>query len=501
MLSFNRRRRDRGQARVAIVAAGVLGVLGCATLPACPAHGGPAWTALATEHFTLRTDLPDSDAREVLGELEETRAAMLAAVWRGAAGPPDRINVIALASTSELSEFSGSGIAGLWVHRAPFPATILTGGTWQPERGTILRHELGHHVSRWFLPQQPLWFAEGVAAYLETIRNDRAEQRVLVGEAAAGRVRLLRGLGLYSTARLLSGARPSPEDMAQFECTAWLLVHYLINQRSSAFEGLQRRIGAFEPARQAWAAALGDLDAERLADALNQYLASGSYTILSVKMPPWNGSVSVRTMSDAEVHGARAFMYAVGQRSRAPATLDHLRSEIGEALNADPAAIEALAVQTYEVRGQTLAERRTLAERARAAHPETELAWLMVADAADFGTARQAALVRALALAPNDAEVLARMALVKASTRSWDEAALLSRQALRLRGMSAQLLALHVASLVETGQCREAELYVGALRGGVVAPVPASTAIIEKWSTLRDRCLQVAATRASSHDQ
>ncbi len=490
----------RRQTLGAFVAAVVLAAAGCATLPACPARGGPAWTELTTEHFVVRTDLPDDAAREVIRELEETWAAMLAAVWPDAPGPPDRTQVIALASTSELSSFTGAGIiGGLSVHKSPFPATIVTGAAFESERGTILRHELGHHLSRWFLPQEPLWFSEGIATYLETIRYDRSEQRAVVGEPATDRVLELRGLGLFPASRLLAETYPAMAETRRFESTTWLLVHYLINNRSSAFEALQRRIGTFQPAQDAWAAELGDLDAQRLATTLDQYLSSGSYTVSSVKLPPWNGPAAARAMSDAEVHGIRAYLYAVGQRPRTPTTLENMRFEIAEATSADPTgAIEALAVQSYEVREQTPEQRREVASRVSTAHPEVALAWLMAADADGPGLAQRTALVRALVLAPNDPEVLARLAVVKASARAWDQAVALSRRALRLRAMSPQLLAIHVASLVETGQCREADFYVAALRAPAMASAPVSAAIAGRLPALRARCQEVAVARASS---
>src|SRR2546427_13220329 len=79
-----------------------------------------------------------------------------------------------------------------------------------------------------------------------------------------------------------------------------------------------------------------------------------------------------------------------------------------------PGPIEALAVRYYvQLTGEKSAQRRKdLAEHAAQTHPQSPLAWLMVADADALGDARQTALSRALALAPNDAEVLTRMALV-----------------------------------------------------------------------------------------
>jgi tetratricopeptide (TPR) repeat protein len=496
---------------VAVVFAGAVVLLasGCASLPACPARGGPAWIELTTAHFTVRTDLDDTAARGVIHELEETRAAMLDAVWPDAPGPPDRLPVVALASQSELRVFTGPRIEGIWAHRAPFAATILIGGYRDDDRRAILRHELAHHLSRWFLPQQPIWFAEGIATFLETIHYDREHQRAVVGEPSWDRFNTLR-TGMFSTSRLLTGEQPDMAEMALFESTSWLLVHYLINQRELAFQRFQRRVGAFERPQEAWAAELGDLDATHLLSTLDDYVAAGNYNVLRIPMRPWSGPIQVRPMLDAEVHGARAFMYAVGNLSRTPAPDSvrdaRVRAEVDEALSADPAgALEALAVKYYALGvGASPEQQRALAERASRAHPDSELAWLMMADSAPLGDGRfaqQTALARALALAPNDPEALIRMAFIKASNKKWDEAVEFSRKAIRLRALNPQALRTHVAALAMTGQCREAAFYVAGLRRPSPRADPNESAVPAGWLELQDRCLRVAAARAKPTDE
>ncbi len=261
---------------------------------------------------------------------------------------------------------------------------------------------------------------------------------------------------------------------------------------------------------EAWAAELGDLDAAHLLSALDDYVATGNYTVLRIPVPPWSGSIQVRPMLDSEVHGARAFMYAVGNLSRTPAPDSvrdaRVRAEVDEALTADPAgALEALAVKYYALgAGASPGQQRALAEQASRAHPDSELAWLMMADAAPFGDGRlaqQTALARALALAPNDPEVLIRMAFVKASSKKWDEAVEFSRKAVRLRALNPQALRTHVVALANTGQCREAAFYVAGLRRPAPRTDPKESAIPAGWLDLQDRCLRIAAERAKRTDE
>ena len=124
---------------------------------------------------------------------------------------------------------------------------------------------------------------------------------------------------------------------------------------------------------------------------------------------------------------------------------DRVRAEVDEALSADPAgALEALAVKYYALGARASpVQQRALAEQASRAHPDAELAWLMMADAPSLRTRRakaapppqpiaggsepfegsessdgRLAQQTALALAPNDPEVLIRMAFIKASNNA-----------------------------------------------------------------------------------
>jgi hypothetical protein len=319
---------------------------GCATMPPrCPARGGPAWRQLSSAHFTLRTDLEPHHAEEVIRTLEETRAAMLVALWPAAPGPPDRTQAIALASPSELAAFTGFGIYGKHVHPPPFPPMLVV------EAGHLevesLNHELGHYLSLWFLPIQPAWYAEGVNTFLETVRYDRDNGRVLVGEPASTRLGAMKHTGVEPMKRLQGPMPDDVYDLGLFESSSWILVHYLTNHRTDAFVAFQRRLGRLEPAMKAWQAEFPDLDADNLSRTLAEYARSGSYVVRYIELAPWSGSTEVRVLSDAEVHGVFAYLYAYvrppGERGNPVAA----RAEIGEALRGDPSALDALAMAFY----------------------------------------------------------------------------------------------------------------------------------------------------------
>jgi hypothetical protein len=160
-----------------VIVVAAWGAAGCATLPACPAKGGPAWRELTSAHFRVRSDLDQEDARETVRRLEEIRASMLATLWPGAPDPPNRTEVIVLRSRIEFMVFARDPqvppvLWGLRSERPPLPPTLIFSGTDYRTMG-VLAHELAHDLSRWYMPMQPPWYSEGIATFLETLRYDR----------------------------------------------------------------------------------------------------------------------------------------------------------------------------------------------------------------------------------------------------------------------------------------------------------------------------------------
>jgi hypothetical protein len=320
---------------------------GCATVPACPAKGGPAWLELTSTHFHVRTDLDPADAAEAVRTFEEIRAAMLATVWPGAPDPPNRTEVIALRSHNELVAFvQVSNVFGVHTTQAPFAPVIVTGGDLQGRERDFLAHELAHELSDWFLPTRPRWYAEGIATFLETARYDRARQNAMVGKPSEIRLLDLRARRTLSAAKLLSRRDPSDVDMAQFEAAAWLLVHYLIDKRPRQFAELQLRFGLLEPADRAWSAALPDLPIDRVDGELWRYRSLGRYLGGERMVPVPAPAIRSRTMTDAEVHAARAFLY-IATNLHGDMPKEDVQSETREAVDADAAVVDALAIQFF----------------------------------------------------------------------------------------------------------------------------------------------------------
>jgi Tfp pilus assembly protein PilF len=420
---------------------------------------------------------------------------MLAMVWPGAPDPPIRTEVIVLRSQIELMVFVRDPhvpplIAGLRAERSPLPASLLFAGTDLRTMSTLV-HELAHDLSAWFLPIQPVWFSEGVATFLETLRYDRANIRAELGEPSWGRYLDSAGSHGLSAPDLLGARRlPSGEKATEFENRSWLLVHYLINKRPEAFVRLQNDLLNLKSPIQAWASAMPDLPPSKLDDTLDRY-RSGSYVTHSQRVHVPAPTIAVRTMTDAEAHAVRAVMFETGAAPRVAPDSAAAEKEIAEALEADPSNVEALALRFFWFppvgRPQ---DRASLAERAVSAHPDEWLAWLMVADDATDERARRTALARGLRLAPTQAALLTEMAQLNAKIGRWDEALLFATKATKFGEERWGALALRMEALAHLGKCHEAGDLAAALQD--LAPPAVADVVTRTWAALRQSCVETA---------
>src|SRR5438105_4094028 len=151
-----------------------------------------AFIELQSEHFVLRTDLAEPEAREVAAQLELVRAALIATSWHNAKPVPGHVQVIDLAARSELQEFAAEGIDGFVTSDAFGERILVMSAEQSPEELTVLKHEMAHVISNEFLVRNPRWVAEGIACYLETMHFDRASHKVSVGDPGPERLAYLR---------------------------------------------------------------------------------------------------------------------------------------------------------------------------------------------------------------------------------------------------------------------------------------------------------------------
>ena len=130
-----------------LMAAFTLIGVGCATVPPCPARGGPAWTQWESDHFVVLTDLGAEDALEVVRGFEDMRQAVLLAAWRRAPEPRGRLGVVVFRDDSELRAFLPSRMIGAFITVGGGPmrqSFIVKGGA---GRDDVVTHELVHALA------------------------------------------------------------------------------------------------------------------------------------------------------------------------------------------------------------------------------------------------------------------------------------------------------------------------------------------------------------------
>src|SRR4051812_10481425 len=151
-----------------------------------------AWLELQSQHFTLRTDLNEEDARGAIGDLELIRNALLAAGWHGKTISPARIGVVALASGRELRECVGDQIDGMAGTSRFGERMILVRADGNLLESEVVKHEVTHALMQEYLVTNPRWVAEGIACFLETLDIDAGKLEAVRGASQWQRRRWLR---------------------------------------------------------------------------------------------------------------------------------------------------------------------------------------------------------------------------------------------------------------------------------------------------------------------
>jgi hypothetical protein len=473
---------------VVLVAVAVAVVVegGCATarLPPCPARGGAAWSRVASRHFVVRTDLDVASAEELVRELEEARAAILALAWPKAADPPGRVDVVAFRSREELGAVAPEGVTGMWRKRPPFPPMLVLGGVSRLDSDAAVAHEVTHDLAHRFLPIQPPWYSEGVATYFETLTYDRTTGVARVGPPPLARLHELHSGGRWVPEELVRCRRAPGEGPAlgRFESSSWLLFHYLVDIHPAELERFQELVRELAPWEEAWTRAFHASYAQ-LKDELGAYLADDRFKVGERRVKVEVGMIETRAMRDAEVHVVRSLLLTGKTETSARAR----RAELADALAQEPADVEALAAEAYLLAGDDK-EAVTRARRAVALRPTSALAAAMFADAVGVGDPEaHGVLIRALAAAPSDAEIMSRLAKLAAARGRWDESLALSTRAIRLGAVDdVSILVVLAKGLAHLGRCGEATFVMRAL-SWTLAPKDVADLALSR-SELEDLC-------------
>jgi len=438
------------------------GCAGLKTRATCPAEGGAPWREVTSAHFRVKTNLNAEAATQAALELEKFRRGLLLA-WDSEFDPPGEAEAIIVRNAGEFGEFTDSRIAGYATVGENGPLLVMSGHGYlvsdEPGDQSIQAHELAHYLSQYVLLRQPTWLAEGLATYLETIHFKGRTAEVILGRPQRWFLGYVREHGWLTLEELWSWDRTgqSQAEMQQHYASAWLWVHYLMNEHAERFADFQARLASAEEPRQAFEAAFRGV--QDLAGGLRTYLDTGRYAILTIPLPEVSSKVEVRDLDGAEIHAIRAQLFL---RSPGDTPLEQRKQkalqELAQALSEDPMNVSAAVLHSELTAesSQQLGTARALVK----ARPEDGRAWSMLARAlgAEKGTAeeQEQALVRAAELRPKHASTLNSLAWFYAGTQRPEKAVDPAARAVKLAPGNAAILDTYAAVLFQLGRCPEA---------------------------------------------
>lgn len=262
------------------------------------------------------------------------------------------------------------------------PVIVFAGDTNEHD-GHVITHELTHVISHVEIHRQPVWFAEGIAQFFETVRLDPDKALVDVGEPLENQVAQVRGLPLVQGPRLFACTTTTCRDAA-FYMTSSLLFTYLENTHPNQLLGFEDQLAANEDPTRAWLASFPDLPLDAIDRTVHAWAIEGSHRIWHFKVQLAQPRLAQRFLTDPEVLGVRALLaYSFDARSAAT------QHAVDTALAADRNNILARLVASHRAKQVSLPDARAAAQ----AHPEDWRAWWLVLEA--HATGDEAKIARA----------------------------------------------------------------------------------------------------------
>ena len=405
---------------------------GCASLyeMKLPSKGGPLWLTLQSPHFVVQTDLSDLEARAFVTQLELRRSALIAGAWHDAKFKLAVTRVVAFRDTDEIGEFLPNGVLGLWTvdfsgdkqmlvarRAGARPLTVsflgVPVGTIRFDGLEVATHELSHELCSAYFASQPPWVGEGLARFLETMKLDEEKHTAILG--APGPWIPMAGPDFR---RSLPPLAPLLRNEGVNEDAAGDLVFFLINREGKRFDAYLKALFRGDAPDAAWSASfpqyVGDAGLARLQSDAGAYLSSGDYRIVIAPLAPFSGQVTSTRMPEPEIRAMRGRLFLLADFGDDEAHAK-AQQEADAALQADPTLVDAMELRVQLAEG--VAARMNAAANASGLRPDEARAWMLVDEAlgdeagsADQEALRQRSLEKAVALAPDNARALSRLA-------------------------------------------------------------------------------------------
>jgi len=315
------------------------------------------WVEVRSPNFIVVSNAGEKQARKAAIQFEQIRAAFRESLENAKKHPSPLITILAVKDESSMRELLPEYWAKGHSHPTGFFAALLNQFYAAVELDAPgsnpyenFYHEYYHTISVPYVPDLPLWLAEGLAEFYGHSRI--TDDYVIMGEADPILLHELRNHSLIPLSTLFEVNRTSPyyneaDKTSIFYAESWALVHYLMIGDRMAHRSMLDQylsvLGQGKGSEQAARATFGDL--KKLQSDLQNYIYNARY--YQFKYPPpalHQEEPKARTISEAEAAAYRGGLFAVrGRTQDAMATLQ-------EALRSDPnlaLAYENLAITQY----------------------------------------------------------------------------------------------------------------------------------------------------------
>jgi hypothetical protein len=323
----------------------LVAVAGCTSVslvPRAPDEGGPTWSRGESAHLYVETDLGPTGAHDLAHDLELWRLAMTAALFENAHPPREGIEIIAL-RIGELATLNPI-LQGAFASFSEDDTPTLVLGPDQPDlRTKIMRHELAHAVIGENLNDVPLWLNEGLATLLATAELDESQGIVTWGRLEISGAHIYQH-DLAPLDEVLRDNWPA-FDFGRLEFSSAYLARTLAIEHPRELKCLLQHLAGTEGYAAALAACFPDRSGWAAEYAREQFRKDEIVGTVRLGGPFKDAVVTVRPMTDAEVHGALARLHDVvattpmekDRRAAIKATAEKQRAR-ARALGASPSS-------------------------------------------------------------------------------------------------------------------------------------------------------------------
>lgn len=237
----------------------------------CVQHGGRPAIRIESDHFAATSDLPAEELTLELRRLERLWDAY-SVFFQYEPTTTGRVPV--LVSRDEAADEFIAGSGGFFVASIE-PIFVTTVQDFDVSGKTVRRsasaHELVHLVSRFWLPRQSRWIAEGLAEYLGDADFKREEV------VRFGRWQWSDRYALHPLPDLWDWDIGAPVIRADLYESAWAWIHYLANRDEARLARLWQALRTQPSARAAFDSVFPPGEQAALYEKVEAYLVEGRY--------------------------------------------------------------------------------------------------------------------------------------------------------------------------------------------------------------------------------